>query len=276
MGIKTFNPTTPSRRQMANSDYSEITQASPHKSLLVKLTERGGRNNLGRVTMRRRGGGHKKRYRLIDFRRDKDGVAARVETIEYDPNRTARIALVCYRDGERRYIIAPNGLGVGDTIMSGEGADIRTGNALELRQIPVGTIVHNVELMPKRGAQMAKSAGAAVQVMAREGDYVTLRLPSGEVRLVNGACRATVGMVGNLEHTNIKLGKAGKSRWLGRRPKVRGVAMNPIDHPLGGGEGKSSGGRHPVTPWGKPTKGYKTRKPKKASTRFIMRRRKAK
>ena len=276
MGIKSYKPTTPSRRQMASADYAEITRDTPYKGLLAKLSERGGRNNLGRVTMRRRGGGHKKRYRIIDFRRDKDGVAGRVESIEYDPNRTARIALVCYLDGERRYILAPNGLNVGDTVASGPEADIRTGNALELRQIPVGTIVHAVEMRPKRGAQLAKSAGAAVQVMAREGDYVTLRLPSGEVRMVHASCRATIGMVGNLDHINIKLGKAGKSRWLGHRPKVRGVAMNPIDHPLGGGEGKSSGGRHPVTPWGKPTKGYKTRKPKKASTRFIIRRRKSK
>lgn len=276
MGIKSYKPTTPSRRHMATADFAEVTRDTPFKGLLAKKHETGGRNNLGRVTMRRRGGGHKRRLRLIDFLRNKDGVPAKIETIEYDPNRTARIALVCYIDGERRYILAPNGMNVGDSIMSGPGADIRTGNALELRDIPVGTIVHAVEMMPKRGAQLAKSAGAAVQVMAREGDYVTLRLPSGEVRMVNAACRATIGMVGNLEHINIKLGKAGKSRWLGNRPKVRGVAMNPVDHPLGGGEGKTSGGRHPVTPWGKPTKGYKTRKPKKASTRFIIRRRKSK
>ena len=240
MGIKTYNPVTPSRRQMASADYAEVTRDTPFKGLLAKKKEMAGRNNLGRVTMRRRGGGHKKRLRVIDFRRDKDGIPARVETIEYDPNRTSRIALVCYRDGERRYILAPNGLNVGDTIMSGSTADIRTGNALELRDIPVGTIVHAVEMMPKRGAQMAKSAGAAVQVMAREGEYVTLRLPSGEVRKVPAACYATIGQVGNADHEGVVLGKAGRSRHRGIRPINRGVARNPVDHPNGGGAGKRS------------------------------------
>jgi len=274
MGIKTYKPVTPGRRHMSGSDFSDVTRATPYKPLVRGAAAAAGRNNLGRITMRRRGAGHKQRLRQIDFRRDKDGIAARVESIEYDPGRTARIALVCYADGERRYILAPHQLSVGDTVVSGPEADIRVGNALPLKAIPLGTVVHAVELKPKKGAQLAKSAGAAVQVMAKEGDHVALRLPSGEVRLVYRECRATIGQVGNLDHENIHLGKAGRSRWLGRRPKVRGVAMNPVDHPMGGGEGKSSGGRHPCTPWGKPTKGYKTRKRNKLSSQYIIRPRK--
>jgi large subunit ribosomal protein L2 len=275
MGIKTYKPITPGRRGMSGSDFSEVTRSKPHKALTKGLSECAGRNNNGRITMRRRGGGHPRKYRVIDFRRDKDGVPARVETIEYDPNRSARIALVCYADGERRYVLAPHQMNVGDRIMSGDTADIRLGNALPLRAIPLGTIVHAVELKAKKGAQMVKSAGAGAQVMAKEGQHVALRLPSGEVRLVHRECRATIGQVGNTEHENIKIGKAGRNRWLGHRPKVRGVAMNPVDHPLGGGEGRTSGGRHPCTPWGKPTKGHKTRKSKKASTKYIIRRAKS-
>jgi large subunit ribosomal protein L2 len=260
---------------MSGSDFAEVTQASPCKSLTGGLSKSAGRNNTGRITMRRRGGGHKRRLREIDFRRDKDAVSAKVETIEYDPNRSARIALLCYTDGERRYILAPHQLSVGDRVESGPQAEIRVGNALPLSAIPLGSTVHAVEMKAKKGAQLAKSAGAAAQVMAKEGDYVALRLPSGEVRLIHGACRATLGQVGNVDHGNITLGKAGRSRWLGRRPKVRGVAMNPVDHPLGGGEGKAGGGRHPCTPWGKPTKGYKTRQAKKHSSKYILRRRKS-
>jgi large subunit ribosomal protein L2 len=275
MGIRTYKPITPGRRQMSGSDFAEVTQASPCKSLTGGLSKSAGRNNTGRITMRRRGGGHKRRLREIDFRRDKDAVSAKVETIEYDPNRSARIALLCYTDGERRYILAPHQLSVGDRVESGPQAEIRVGNALPLSAIPLGSTVHAVEMKAKKGAQLAKSAGAAAQVMAKEGDYVALRLPSGEVRLIHGACRATLGQVGNVDHGNITLGKAGRSRWLGRRPKVRGVAMNPVDHPLGGGEGKAGGGRHPCTPWGKPTKGYKTRQAKKHSSKYILRRRKS-
>ncbi|MCX7016071.1 MAG: 50S ribosomal protein L2 [Candidatus Sumerlaeota bacterium] len=276
MGLKSYKPITPGRRHMTTSDFAEVTAEAPHRALTHGVAQSGGRNSYGRMTSRHRGGGHKRRLRVVDFRRDKDGVPARVETIEYDPNRSSRIALLCYRDGERRYILAPHQLNIGDQLMSGPEADIRIGNALPLRNIPLGTVVHNIEMKPKKGGQLVKSAGGGAQVMAKEGGMVTLRLPSGEVRLVRAECRATIGQVGNLDHENVSLGKAGRSRWLGRRPRVRGVAMNPVDHPMGGGEGKSSGGRHPCTPWGKPTKGYKTRKRSKASSRFILRSRKAK
>jgi large subunit ribosomal protein L2 len=271
MGIRKYKPTTPGRRGASVSTFEEITRDRPEKSLLAKGRKRAGRNVYGRITARHQGGGHKRRYRIIDFRRNKDGVPARVAHIEYDPNRSARIALLHYADGEKRYILAPQGVSVGDVLMSGEGADIRPGNALPLRNIPVGTTVHAVELKPGAGAKLARSAGTSVQLMAKEGRYATLRLPSGEVRMVEVECRATVGEVGNPEHELISLGKAGRSRWLGKRPSVRGVAMNPVDHPLGGGEGKSSGGRHPTSPWGK--KEGRTRKKGKPSDRLIIRRR---
>ncbi len=272
MGIKKLKPVTPGQRFRTVSDFSELTTDRPEKSLLEPLTKSGGRNNNGRITVRHRGGGHKRRYRRIDFKRDKRGVPARVATIEYDPNRSARICLLVYADGEKRYILWPNGLKVDDTVMAGEEAPFTVGNALPLHRIPLGTLVHNVELQIGRGGQIVRSAGSFAQVLAKEGDYVTLRLPSGEVRMVHKNCYATIGEVGNADHENIVLGKAGKSRWLGRRPSVRGVAMNPIDHPHGGGEGRTSGGRHPCTPWGMPTKGYKTRR-RKPSDRFIVRRR---
>jgi large subunit ribosomal protein L2 len=271
MAVRKYKPTTPGRRGASVSSFEEITRATPEKALLDKGRKKAGRNNKGRITTRHQGGGTKRRYRVVDFRRNKDGVPARVAHIEYDPNRTARIALLHYADGEKRYILAPNGLSVGDRLMSGEHADIRAGNALPLRNIPVGTTVHAVELKPGAGAKMARSAGASVQVMAKEGRYATLRLPSGEMRMVEATCKATVGEVGNPEHELIQLGKAGRSRWKNRRPSVRGVAMNPVDHPLGGGEGKSSGGRHPTSPWGK--KEGRTRKKNKTSDRFIVRRR---
>ncbi|AXA35166.1 MAG: 50S ribosomal protein L2 [Candidatus Hydrogenedentota bacterium] len=273
MALKTFKPITPGRRQMTVSSFEEITKTRPEPSLTEPLKKTGGRNNQGRITSRWIGGGHKRLYRIIDFKRDKDGIPAKVAAIEYDPNRTARIALLHYADGEKRYILAPVGLNVGDTVMSGENAEIQVGNALPLRAIPVGTTVHCVELRPKKGAQLARSAGACVQLLAKEGKYATLRLPSGEVRLVHRDCKATIGQVGNLEHENISLGKAGRSRWLGKRPEVRGVAMNPVDHPLGGGEGKTSGGRHPCSPWGWLTKGKKTRNPRKPSWKYIIKRR---
>jgi len=274
MGIKMYKPTTPGRRGMTAYSFEEITKTKPEKSLTVPLKKSGGRNNLGRVTARHRGGGHKRLYRLIDFKRDKDGVPAKVAAIEYDPNRSARIALLHYADGEKRYILAPVGLSVGDQVMSGEDADIRPGNALPLKNIPVGTLVHNVELRPGKGGQLVRSAGAAAQLMAKEGKYATLRLPSGEFRLVHLECRATVGQVGNVEHENLVIGKAGRSRHLGRRPHTRGVAMNPVDHPHGGGEGRSPVGMpSPKTPWGKPTLGYRTRR-KKKSDALIVRRRK--
>jgi large subunit ribosomal protein L2 len=276
MGIKKFKPITPSQRYRTVSDFSDITRKSPEKSLLEPLKKRGGRNNKGRITMRRRGGGHKQRYRVVDFKRKKQGVPAKVATIEYDPSRSARIALLHYVDGDKRYILAPNELKVGDTVVSGPDADIKAGNALPLDRIPLGSMVHNIELNPGRGGQMARSAGSFAQLMAKDGDMATLKLPSGETRMVRRECFATIGQVGNLDHENVVWGKAGKTRWMGRRPKVRGVAMNPVDHPLGGGEGKSSGGRHPVTPWGKPTKGYKTRKKHKPSDKFIVRRRQKK
>ncbi|HKZ76545.1 MAG TPA: 50S ribosomal protein L2 [Actinomycetota bacterium] len=271
MAIRKYKPTTPGRRGMTGSTFEEVTRNRPEKSLVDKGRNRAGRDTRGRITVRHQGGGNKRRYRLIDFRRDKDGVPAKVAHVEYDPNRTARIALLHYRDGEKRYILAPQGLEVGDLVLSGEGADIRPGNALPLRNIPVGTTVHAVELRPGAGARMARSAGTSVQLMAKEGRFATLRLPSGEVRLVETTCKATVGEVGNAEHELITLGKAGRNRWRGKRPSVRGVAMNPVDHPLGGGEGKSSGGRHPSSPWGK--KEGRTRKKNKASSKFIVRRR---
>ena len=273
MGIRQFKPVTPGQRYRVVSDFAEVTRSEPEQSLLEPLRSKGGRNNQGHVTTRYRGGGHKRRYRKIDFRRDKFGIPGRVTEIEYDPNRSARIALITYVDGEKRYIVHPRGLQVGDTVVSGPGADVRLGNALPLREIPLGTMVHNVELRVGRGAQLARSAGAGAQVVAKEGPHATLKLMSGEVRMVRGECLATIGQVGNVEHELESIGKAGKSRWLGKRSKVRGVAKNPVDHPLGGGEGKSSGGRPPVSPWGKP-EGVKTRHKKKASTKLIIRGRK--
>src|SRR3990170_5220707 len=274
MAIRKYKPTTPGRRGSSVADFVEVTRTTPEKSLTRPLPKKGGRNNQGRITTRHQGGGHKRAYRIIDFRRyDKDGVPARVAHIEYDPNRTARIALLHYVDGEKRYIICPEGLKVGDKLTSGPESEIRVGNALPLSNIPLGTMIHNIELLPGRGAKLARSAGAAVQLMAKEGDYVTLRLGSGEIRMVHARCMATLGQVGNIEHFNVSIGKAGKSRWLGKRPHVRGVVMNPVDHPHGGGEGKTSGGRHPCTPWGKPTKGYKTRR-NKTTGKFIIKRRK--
>ncbi len=274
MGIKTYKPTSPGIRFRTTLTFDEITKTEPEKSLVVPLKKTGARNFMGRITVRHRGGGHKRLYRIIDFKRDKDGIPAKVAAIEYDPNRSANIALLHYLDGEKRYILAPNDLKVGDMVVSGPGVEIRVGNALPLKDIPLGTYVHNIELKPGAGGQLARSAGTYAQVMAKEGRYVHLRLPSGEVRMVFEECKATIGQVGNLDHENITIGKAGRSRWLGRRPKVRGVAMNPVDHPHGGGEGKTSGGRHPVTPWGVPTKGYKTRRRKKPSDKFIVKRRK--
>ncbi len=275
MGIKKFKPITPALRYKTLPDFSEVTKKEPEKSLLRPLKRTGGRNNRGHISCRHKGGGHRRRYRVIDFKREKDGIPAKVVAIEYDPNRSARIALLNYVDGEKRYIVAPLGLSVGDVIVSGEDADIKTGNSLPLKNVPLGIQVHNVEIIPGKGAQLARGAGNFCQLLAKEGKHAQLRLPSGEVRMVSLNCRCTVGQVGNLEHENIVIGKAGKSRWLGIRPTTRGVAMNPIDHPLGGGEGKSSGGRHPCTPWGKPTKGFKTRK-KKLSDKLIVRRRKKK
>jgi len=273
MGIKSFRPTSPGRRGMTVSTFEEITKDQPEKSLVEPLKKTGGRNNKGRITTRHHGGGHKRLYRIIDFKRDKDGIPAKVASIEYDPNRTANIALLHYADGEKRYILAPNGLSVGDTVVSGPEADIKVGNALPLVNIPVGTIVHNVELRPNLGGQMVRSAGASAQLMAKEGNYATLRLPSGEMRMVLLRCKATIGQVGNLDQENITVGKAGRSRWLGIRPTVRGVVMNPVDHPHGGGEGRSPVGRNPVTPWGKPALGAKTRKRKKASEKLIVKHR---
>ncbi len=272
MALISRKPTSPGRRFQTALDFAEITKSEPEKSLVKAMKKTGGRNSYGRVTLRHRGGGHKRRYRLIDFKRDKEGVPAKVASIEYDPNRTVRIALLHYLDGEKRYILAPQELRVGDEVVSSPEADIKPGNALPLSQIPAGTLVHNIELKPGKGGQMARAAGAYAQLMAKEGDNAHLKLPSGEVRMVPLACRATVGQLSNVEQENVSMGKAGRKRWLGRRPHVRGVAMNPVDHPLGGGEGKSSGGRHPVSPWGWPTKGYKTRKPK-PSDRYIIKHR---
>jgi large subunit ribosomal protein L2 len=270
MPVRKYKPTTSGRRGSSVSDFSEITRQEPEKRLTRPNPKRAGRNAYGRITTRHQGGGHKRQYRVIDFKRNKDGVPARIAHIEYDPNRTARIALLNYADGDKRYILAPQGIEVGQVLMSGSGADIRPGNALPLASIPVGTVVHAVELKPGAGAKMARSAGAGVQLLAKEGGKATLRMPSGEIRLVDAKCRATVGEVGNQEHELVSWGKAGRNRWLGKRPNVRGVAMNPVDHPLGGGEGKSSGGRHPSSPWGK--KEGRTRKPK-PSDKLIVRRR---
>jgi large subunit ribosomal protein L2 len=272
MGIKKYKPTSAGRRAMTGSDFAEVTTSKPERSLLAPLGKKGGRNNRGRITVRHRGGGHKRRYRIIDFRRDKMGVPGKVATIEYDPNRSARIALIHFVDGEKRYILHPVGLKVGDQIVTSNDADIKPGNAMELLSVPLGTFVHNVEMQLGRGGQMCRSAGTYAQVMAKEQGYVLLRLPSGELRNIWGKNRATIGQVGNTDHEQVVIGKAGRSRWLGRRPTVRGTVMNPVDHPHGGGEGRAKG-RHPVTPWGKPTKGYRTRDRKKASTRFIVKRR---
>lgn len=275
MAIKSFRPTSPGRRFATVSTFQEITKTEPEKSLLAPLKQKAGRNNQGRLTVRHRGGGHKRSYRIIDFRRDKDGIPATVAAIEYDPNRSANIALLHYADGEKRYILAPNGLKVGTVISSGPEADIKVGNCLALKDIPYGTIIHNLELKPGKGGQLVRSAGAGAQLKAREGDYAHVELPSGEVRLIHNNCRATIGQVGNLDHQNITIGKAGRSRWLGKRPTVRGVVMNPADHPHGGGEGKAPIGRPaPVTPWGKPALGYRTRKKRNKSDQYIVRRRK--
>ncbi len=273
MGVKKFKPTSPGRRFATISDFAEITKTKPEKSLTEPLKRSGGRNVNGRITTRHIGGGHKRKYRKIDFKRDKDGIPAKVAAIEYDPNRSARIALLHYADGEKRYILAPQKIEVGDTLMSGQEADIKPGNSLPLAKIPLGTVIHAIEMQPGKGAQMARSAGTSAQLVAKEGDYAQLKLPSSEVRLALLRCKATIGMVGNPEHEILSVGKAGKSRWKGKRPTVRGVVMNPVDHPHGGGEGKSSQGRHPVTPWGKPTLGYRTRRPKQ-SDKLIIRRRK--
>jgi len=274
MAIRTFKPTSPGIRQMSTSTFGEVTKAAPEKRLLRPARKTGGRNNYGRVTVRFRGGGHKRRYRLIDFRRNKVGIPAKVMAVEYDPNRSSRIALLYYIDGEKRYILAPEGLRIGDKVMSGSEAEIRTGNALALRDIPLGTLVHNVELTKGRGGQLARAAGTSAQLMAKEGDYAQLKLKSGEVRMVRVECMATIGQVGNTDHENISIGKAGRNRWMGRRPHVRGVAMNPVDHPHGGGEGKAGQGNpHPVSPWGWPTKGAKTRS-KRPSDKYILKRRK--
>ncbi len=271
MAIRKYKPTTPGRRGSSVSDFDTITKSTPEKSLLAPLPKKAGRNTHGRITSRHRGGGHKRKYRVIDFRRNKDGVPATVAAVEYDPNRSARIALLHYHDGEKRYILAPKNLVVGSIVESGPGADIKIGNALPLANIPVGTTVHAVELRPGGGAKMGRSAGTAIQLLAKEGKNAALRLPSGEIRLVDARCRASVGSVGNEEHELISWGKAGRSRWRGKRPQTRGVAMNPVDHPMGGGEGKTSGGRHPVDPWGNPER--RTRKPNKASDKKIIRRR---
>jgi len=277
MALRRYKPTSPGRRFQSVSDFKEITKTTPEKSLLEPLHKTGGRNNNGRITTRHQGGGHKRRYRVIDFKRNKDGVPAKVASIEYDPNRSARIALLHYLDGEKRYILAPQKLGVGDMVQSGPDADIKPGNALPLANIPTGTVVHAIELQPGKGAALARSAGTSAQLMAKEGAYATLRMPSTEMRMVLLTCRATIGVVGNAEQEGISIGKAGRARWLGKRPTVRGTAMNPVDHPHGGGEGKNkTAGRHPVSPWGVPTKGHRTRKKNKPSSRLIVRRRKAK
>jgi large subunit ribosomal protein L2 len=275
MGIKTFKPNSPGVRHKSVLTFEEITATKPEKSLVEPLTRSGGRNNHGHITLRFRGGGHKRLYRKIDFRRNKDGVPAKVASIEYDPNRTANIALLHYRDGEKRYILAPRGLTVGDLLMSGDGSEVKAGNCMSLDRIPLGTVVHNIELQPGKGGQMARGAGTYAQIVAKDGGYAQLKLPSGEVRMIRETCRATIGEVGNTDHENVSVGKAGRSRWLGRRPHVRGVAMNPVDHPMGGGEGRSSGGRHPCSPWGKPAKGGKTRG-RKPSDKYIVAKRKKK
>jgi large subunit ribosomal protein L2 len=274
MGIKKLKPTTPGSRFRSNFTFDEITKSKPEKSLTVSLKKSGGRNNLGKITIRFIGGGHKRRYRIIDFKRNKPGVEAKVFSIEYDPNRSCRIALLHYADGEKRYIIAPEGLKVGSKVVSGPGSDIVVGNALPLKEMPLGSFIHNVELKPGKGGQLGRSAGSSLQLMAKEGDFAQVKMPSGEVRLIRLDCMATYGVVGNADQENVSLGKAGRSRWLGRRPHVRGVAMNPVDHPMGGGEGKTSGGGHPVSPWGQKAKGLKTRKRKKESNKHIIKRRK--
>lgn len=276
MPVKSYKPVTPSRRQMTVVDYAPLTRKDPEKALLDSLHSKGGRSRNGRMTVRHRGGGHPRRYRKVDFKRRKDGVPGKVAAIEYDPNRTSFLALIHYADGEKAYILAPNGLNVGDQVMSGPEAEITVGNVLPLRKIPDGTTICCIEMKPGKGAQLGRSAGASIQLMAKEGPYATLRMPSSEMRKIHLDCRAMIGYVGNSDWINQDWGKAGRNRWRGRRPRVRGVAMNPVDHPLGGGEGRSSGGRHPVTPWGAPTKGAKTRKLKKQSDKFIMRRRKKK
>ncbi|MDR2104211.1 MAG: 50S ribosomal protein L2 [Deferribacteraceae bacterium] len=274
MGIKTFKPTSKGVRFKSSNDFAEITATKPEKSLSKSKKRKSGRNSAGRITVRHMGGGHKRRYRIIDFKRNKEGIDGKIASIEYDPNRSANIALVNYIDGEKRYILAPNGLKVGDVITSGGEADIKTGNSRRLFELPVGTLIHNIEMRPGKGGQLVRSAGTFAQLLSKEGAYCHVRLPSGEVRLIKSECRASIGQVGNLDHENISLGKAGRKRWLGVRPTVRGVAMNPVDHPHGGGEGRTSGGRHPVTPWGKPTKGYKTRKKNKPSNKYIITKRK--
>lgn len=274
MAIKKVKPTSPGRRTQTYSTFEEITRTEPEKSLLRPLPKKGGRNNYGRITCRHRGGGHKRRYRVIDFKREKIDIPAKVFSIEYDPNRGARIALLHYVDGEKRYILAPQNLKVGDTVISSEKADIKPGNTLPLRAIPLGTLLHNIEMKPGKGGQIVRGAGTYAQLMAKEGRYTLLKLPSGELRLVFAECKATIGQLSNADRSNLSIGKAGRTRWLGRRPHVRGVVMNPVDHPHGGGEGRSSGGRHPVSPWGVPTKGYKTRKKNKASNKYIVKRRK--
>jgi large subunit ribosomal protein L2 len=272
MGIRSFKPTSPARRYYSVSDFAEITKAEPERKLTEKQSSTGGRNNMGRITSRFRGGGHKQRYRLIDFKRAKIGVPANVAAIEYDPNRTARIALLHYADGEKLYILSPDGLAVGTTVIASRNADIKPGNSLTLRFIPPGTSIHNVELRKGKGGQLCRSAGTAAQLMAKDGEYAQVRLPSGEIRKVHLDCRATIGQVSNIDHANISLGKAGRSRWLGRRPHNRGVTMNPVDHPMGGGEGRTSGGRHPCSPWGQLTKGLKTRNNKRTDTMIVRRR----
>jgi large subunit ribosomal protein L2 len=272
MGIRTYKPTSPGRRFQTVQTFDDLTTSKPHKPLVENLHRSGGRNNHGELTSWWRGGGHKRLYRIIDFKRDKKDIPGKVSTIEYDPNRSARIALVTYSDGEKRYILQPLGLKVGDTVVAGDNVDILPGNALPLKNIPLGTMLHNVELKPGKGGQIARSAGSSVQLVAKEGDYASVKMPSGEIRHVAIVCYATVGQVGNLDHENVSIGKAGRSRWLGRRPHNRGVVMNPVDHPHGGGEGKTSGGRHPVSPWGLPTKGYKTRN-RKMTDKFIVQRR---
>ena len=273
MPLKQYNPTSPGRRFMSTLTFEEITKDHPEKALTEPLKRTGGRNSRGRISIWFRGGGHKRRYRIVDFRRDKQNIPAKVAAVEYDPNRSARLALLHYADGEKRYILAPEGLRVGQTVTAGEGADILPGNCLPLKAIPAGTMIHNIELRKGKGGQMVRSAGAAAQLVAKEGDYAQVKLPSGEVREVHVECLATVGQVGNIDHKNVTYGKAGRTRWRGRRPHNRGVSMNPVDHPHGGGEGKTSGGRHPVTPWGKPTKGAKTRNNKRTE-QFIVKRRK--
>ncbi len=274
MGLKKYKPTSPGRRHMISSDFSEITKAKPEKSLTKALKSKAGRNSHGRITVRHQGGGNKKKYRIVDFRRDKFGVPAKVFSIEYDPNRSARIALLHYTDGEKRYILAPKGLKVGEIVKSGPAAEIKVGNALPLVNIPIGTFVHNVEFKPGLGGKIARSAGSSVQLMARESGYALLKMPSGELRRVKEACMATIGVIGNEQHSNESYGKAGRKRWLGIRPTVRGMTMNPVDHPMGGGEGKTKGGKIPQSPWGVPAKGYKTRRGKRSSDKLIVRRRK--